>query len=366
MPFDYYKKLSELKEYNLQSLINLALSCLPKKYQEKPWNNPNLYRGTTIYQDEEQLNLYLAAYGIMHQKKLLLLYEQISKKVLLKPFYIFDWGCGQGIATLALIEFMKEKNIPLENIKEIVLIEPSKIAIKRAEKHIKLFSSSCRTKSFIKTFNEIYPYCTNLGYNNDFPIIHLFSNVLDIPDYNIKKFASAITSICYKSYWVITSPYYSQAIAQIDILLHEINNKKILFEYQKRSKSNKENDFTCYSKLVEVSTKWKKIKTDDDIKYIKDILFINIVRKFNNIVHQLDKIDNNNTYFRNPFLHGFSTDLFIINPTIGGIAINFSFAKNKEDFRVDIVKMNNFKKHLFETNTILFNNTLKSSKEYNT
>jgi hypothetical protein len=49
---------------------------------------------------------------------------------------IYDWGCGQGIGTMAVIEKLRQHNM-LRKLCKVVLEEPSNVARDRAVIHVK-------------------------------------------------------------------------------------------------------------------------------------------------------------------------------------------------------------------------------------
>ena len=142
----------------------------------------------------------MAAYGIMHYKKVLRALDdkEFPFDMLSDGFEIFDWGCGQGIGTLAIIDILQKKGIS-DKLHKITLEEPSDIARSRAILHIRqtlgnedgciaetakyLPSDSAETGNCITEINVEQP-CA----------IHVFSNILDIGSVSLKGVSRLITS----------------------------------------------------------------------------------------------------------------------------------------------------------------------------
>ena len=50
-------------------------------------------------------------------------------------FEIYDWGCGQGLGTIVLVECLREKGL-LNHLKRVYLEEPSDMARSKALLHV--------------------------------------------------------------------------------------------------------------------------------------------------------------------------------------------------------------------------------------
>ena len=121
---------------------------------------------------------------------------------------IYDWGCGQGLASVCFLEFLNDKAKKIE-IEAITLVEPSEIALKRASLHIKKFNKS----SVIYTINKDLDSLNNDDFrpNGTNTKIQLFSNILDIDCFSmtdlilkIKENSSGL------NYFICVSPFISE------------------------------------------------------------------------------------------------------------------------------------------------------------
>ena len=93
-----------------------------------------LQRGVKQLDSYEQLSHYIFAFGLMHQAKLQQAYHSVFSNNHLamngQSIEIIDYGCGQGIGTICLIDYIKEqtnRNCKIVNVK---LIEPSILALR--------------------------------------------------------------------------------------------------------------------------------------------------------------------------------------------------------------------------------------------
>lgn len=114
---------------NLSYLIDQCYNKLPYEMKTEPWKVTD--HGRKVLLTEDELNAYIAAYGEMHIVKCRAALQNFPFKDLeMYSFEIFDWGCGQGLATLSLLEMLYDRKM-LSRLNRIVLIEPSTAALTR-------------------------------------------------------------------------------------------------------------------------------------------------------------------------------------------------------------------------------------------
>ena len=102
---------------------------------------------------------------------------------------IYDWGCGQGIGTVACVEILRKCGL-LANLRKVTLEEPSDVARDRAFLHV--------SQALVGESTEIVLESRYLpsDYDNSNSIIsidvkescaiHIFSNILDIEAVSLK------------------------------------------------------------------------------------------------------------------------------------------------------------------------------------
>ncbi len=98
----------------------------------------SLQRGVNILTEHNQLLAYLNSYGPMHRAKMMSAINPIEQNDLEEELEIYDWGCGQGLASICFLENLNEQEIN-HSVNKFTLIEPSEIAIKRASLHLRKF-----------------------------------------------------------------------------------------------------------------------------------------------------------------------------------------------------------------------------------
>ena len=71
----------------------------------------SLNRGVDVLDSEPLLQMYIYAFGKMHNAKLQYAFNHMQNRVLDNDkIAIVDWGCGQGLASLCYKDFLKERN----------------------------------------------------------------------------------------------------------------------------------------------------------------------------------------------------------------------------------------------------------------
>jgi len=163
----------------------------------------SLGRGVAILNNEQQLYKYLMSYGNMHFAKCNYAYDNIPLDFFNNDIEIIDWGCGQALASMTYLDFVKKQNIT-QIIEKITLNEPSEIALKRGALHIKTFGNKIDILTIHKDLNGLR---TDDFTSNNCVKLHLFSNILDIDNYSSKQLANLIKEkFNGLNYFVIISP----------------------------------------------------------------------------------------------------------------------------------------------------------------
>ncbi|WP_216923282.1 hypothetical protein [Synechococcus sp. CCAP 1479/9] len=136
-----------------------------------------LGRGRAILTSPEQLDQYLYTYGPMTKDQ----WDQVLPRVRIPPgrLRIVDYGCGQGLASGMLIDFFGTELA--KRISNVVLVDPSGVALARAEAVLRCYTESAKIWSLNKRLDDLI--VEDLILNGEAYSIHLFSNVLDIDSF---------------------------------------------------------------------------------------------------------------------------------------------------------------------------------------
>lgn len=185
----------------------------------------SLGRGVAILTDENQLYAYMNSYGNMHYEKLNEAFKTLPKAFFEKEANIIDWGCGQAMASMAYFDFLNQIGTEQE-IKNLTLIEPSEIALKRASLHIRNFSPA----TDIHTINKDLDALANKDFikNKTHTHIHLFSNILDIDDFSLTALLQLVESnFPGDNYFICVSPYINDTrTSRLDAFVKFFSKKK--------------------------------------------------------------------------------------------------------------------------------------------
>ena len=139
---------------DLQDIISKAYENLPNEKKSKPWSFVN--HGVGLLNSEDELNCYLAAYGKMHEEKIHSALSTFTKiqDIVKNNYQIIDWGCGQGLATLCFLDFIKN-DTSHKKPQNITLIEPSSPAITKAKKYIEANIQGINTYLIEKKLDDV-------------------------------------------------------------------------------------------------------------------------------------------------------------------------------------------------------------------
>lgn len=187
----YEEKLNTLSHFSMNDFIAISKDLLPAEYRTCPWLHVN--HGVELLSEEGQLCAYIAAYGEMHHVKCKASYQNFDFESLTTTIEIVDWGCGQGIGSLTFIDMLRERD-KLQLLRKVTLIEPSQLALERATLNIQKATNGTIHVHPIKkylpgdgTTDEI----EGIDYRQA-NVIHIFSNILDIPSVNLERLANIV------------------------------------------------------------------------------------------------------------------------------------------------------------------------------
>lgn len=157
-----------------------------------------LDRGHAILDTQDQLNKYLYSYSSMIEHQWVPMFS--SFKLTSNNIEIIDYACGQGLASMLFLDRHKKiKN----TILNITLIEPSKIALRRAGGILQCYLPKAKITSINKKLDDVTK--EEIQLNSDTTKIHLFSNIVDIDVFDINLLLNKITTHKGKNYFMVMS-----------------------------------------------------------------------------------------------------------------------------------------------------------------
>ena len=194
----YLSEISKIQNVTIEDVIRISKQYVPSDYYNKPWSHPDLNHGKNLLHSEDALCCYMAAYGEMHWHKLKEALRTFPFDKLTDEFELYDWGCGQGIGTVAIIEKLRQFGW-LPKLKKVTLEEPSNVARQRAVLHVRQALGEQNTEITDIPYYLPSDYGDNSNSITEIDVhepcaIHIFSNILDIEAVSLKGVSKMITS----------------------------------------------------------------------------------------------------------------------------------------------------------------------------
>jgi hypothetical protein len=347
---NYGQIIANEESLTLNRIIEISEQSLPFVKRKEPWKYVN--HGVNLLTTDDELNAYMLAYGEMHSIKCRAAFQNFPFDNIYTNFEIVDWGCGQGLATMVLLEMLSERGLE-RFVKKITLIEPSSAALSRAQINIcQIVNGSAEVVTLnkylpgdsISSDNEIVKFDSTYSYT-----IHILSNILDIPTINLEKLSRIISSNRGKAYVVCIGPYNrnSWRIDAFEGYFHLdsdglfTNIEDTNYAYTQKTY----HQITCKTKgfLIDNSVlRWDGTNRYQELErrtpnedYLDDytsasILFRNIfpqslLTAYERINNQLNPTD---ILFIRPNINGDTPDLVLFRPQVGIVLFDIS----DEDF----------------------------------
>ena len=255
----YIEKLNSINNLSFDSIIELNTFLVPPHYRSCAWKFPGLDHGIAVLTTEKQCNAYISAYGKMHQAKI----NEVLSKINTNDFTntdieIIDWGCGQGLATLCLFDFFISKNVNLDLVKKVILIEPSEMALYRAKAHVNAY---LQNEKKIVTIEKYLDDVTVDDITSNEPVtLHLFSNILDIPNIDLLLLANNIKANLKGLHYFFCWGPLNRGNDRIDIFWNYFNEADSVFfnshnkqEYNNEGRLIKNYNYTAKNRVFKVN-----------------------------------------------------------------------------------------------------------------
>lgn len=206
MMSNFTKEFISRNKNSFTGMRETALSLLPndKMLLDKLYND--LKRGINILDDEMHLNMYLRSFGKMHKAKLDTAFTCLPdiSSIFSEEIEVYDWGCGQGIASICLLDFLRSKKIA-HSIVAVNLIEPSVSATQRAREVLSRYED-IRVNVVNKVFDDLDEQDFVRSNHRK---LHLFSNILDVDAFDLAQFTHLFQKSFFGSnYFICVGPYY--------------------------------------------------------------------------------------------------------------------------------------------------------------
>ena len=188
---------------NFMSVVSEAASRLSESDRRSAWSRSG--RGVAIYAHESQLDEYLFLYGEMHIAKMRRFLPAVPFGEMGGRVALVDWGCGQGLASACALDGMRGmRSSP--TVEAVRLIEISDVARARAERVVGRYGEVRNLKAYPWELEALAG--SGLDLPAGVPVVHLFSNILDVEAIDLKRLAEVFLKLTagHVSYVLSVSP----------------------------------------------------------------------------------------------------------------------------------------------------------------
>ena len=221
------------KNLSFTSIRDIAIdgiNRLPRCEQDKLYDE--LVRGTAVLDDEPHLNMYLRSFGLMHKAKIDEAFTQLLTKTVpdnpslleqlfSKDIEVYDWGCGQGTATICMLDYLRKHHIQ-PKFRRLNLIEPSTEAIERAKDILSCYQECDNVEVRIvnKVFDDLQPNDINSFKCRK---LHLFSNILDVAAFDLAEFTQLFQKTQKGGNYIICVGPLNKGYKRVDWFIEALN-----------------------------------------------------------------------------------------------------------------------------------------------
>ncbi|MBP3829319.1 MAG: hypothetical protein J6E29_01125 [Prevotella sp.] len=274
---EYDEILFDIKNISFNKIRIIAvdkISRLSDEEKDSLWNK--LRRGIALLEIDEELDYYLYAYGNMHRDKIVAALSNFTwRDFENRHIQIVDWGCGQALATICFFDFLNEKDIKC-HIDKIVLIDSSKASLKRAITHVSCYGQVDEETDIVsidKRINNIKP--TQIVSDSELTI-HFFSNILDIPNINLRDLARKVQGCSRLESLVICVGPNNNFNKRITLFSSFFSEKEMVYEAE--HDVTNECEYTAKYSIFTINKCQKDFNFDDAIT-VKDFFALHGVKK---------------------------------------------------------------------------------------
>lgn len=221
---EYINKIKSLPSPTFQQIRKIAnesLSHLTRAQRDQLWRNLN--QGVNLLDSHELMCQYIFSYGNMHEAKIKTALSSINNpnEVFNTDIAIVDWGCGQGLATVCFFDFLKKQEIP-NNTQKVILIEPSEQVLERAKLLTNVYlNDETKIQRVNKYLDDVEKKDIE---TNQSTTVHFFSNILDVPQIDLKKLAQLVgENVNGEHYFFCVSPLIEGRSHRLDAFYNYFN-----------------------------------------------------------------------------------------------------------------------------------------------
>lgn len=342
----YNDRIYNISPFSLENLIINCKDNVPLHHRRCPYYHPELNHGADLLKSDEALDCYMMAYGEMHHTKCRAALQNFpfddwttyKNSSFGGPIEIVDWGCGQGIGSLAIIEALKDRDL-LKWLKKVTLIEPSEASLNRAKSNVIRATNGSLIVDDINKFLPGYPdkSQTLIGLSYSYKnVIHIFSNILDIDGINLGEVAQKLVTSGNNHYILCIGPMNANAF-RIDRFYEIFGEPNVFSNIESKNysyTSDTNYPYTCKTKCFRYDGRNLDINKYNPLEKAKTPIYNEYDINFH-ISNGVLSVDKAWVYYRlknimfqddliyiEPELNGIKPDFIIIRPNYGIIVID--------------------------------------------
>lgn len=169
-----------------------------------------LGNGRNVLVTYEQLDQYLHSYGTMISSQWIIFLQDATfhNDASISSVSIISYGCGQGLELSMLFDWVvigeSDTGKQLRDItKKITLVDLSSVALMRARAIVKTYCPNADVLVLPKDLDDLL--FDDFNFSSDNVNFHVFSNVLDIPSFDVEALFSKILKIQGRHIFLIVS-----------------------------------------------------------------------------------------------------------------------------------------------------------------
>ena len=253
----YSYLIEHMKDPSFRKIRELACDFvrkLPSELCDELHNSLN--RGVDVLDSEPLLQMYFYSFGDMHKAKLDYAFDNLHGYIKeANRVELIDYGCGQGLATMCYHDYISNVN-PSQIVTKIILIEPSEMAMSRAELLCSAFYPNAKIIPINRGFDKLSS--TDIELSNDIPTIHLFSNILDVESFDIEQLAHIIknSSKGHNEYVIVSPIQNNRRIQRLKTFSNILDNRPYFEKYLDKREFRKDKEWTCAVLLCSTSNEY--------------------------------------------------------------------------------------------------------------
>lgn len=187
----------------------------------------------------DDLITYMALYGYAHYQRIRTVIDEATPVAQFKAnqnadVCVIDYGCGQGIATLAFMDHLIESKNQVKQLK-VILIEPSAAALNRAIHWIQQKAKQADIKleliSYCCTFDELDENVL-AQHARSALCFHLLSNILDMYSsaaFSLSHLVQMMKQPSFASMVIAVSPDFATGNKGFDKLDQSLRPRQVIF-----------------------------------------------------------------------------------------------------------------------------------------